>query len=278
MTVVRAVSKIASIFMTPPTARFWPGADIPRSSRTPGANLSEVQLSEELGASRTPVREAIRRLAREGLVDFVPGEVARVAAISLAGVRALFEFRMLLEPRAAESVATAGAADERLLVPFRELLERLEAFDESFRALRPAAQARSYQEFYEDLRGRPIAISHAGAQVAARTVFQPDTWPLQVTAHHPTGARKAGPLVAQDIVGPLCFAGDLIARARPLPALAAGDVVAILDTGAYCFSAPYRFNTLPEPAVYGVRPGPRGDVRFELLRPAQTIDDLLTGS
>ncbi|WP_037678928.1 hypothetical protein [Streptomyces griseus] len=73
-------------------------------------------------------------------------------------------------------------------------------------------------------------------------------------------------------------AGDLIARARPLPALAAGDVVAILDTGAYCFSAPYHFNTLPEPAVYGVRTGPRGDVRFELLRPAQTIDDLLTRS
>ncbi|MET7736719.1 hypothetical protein ABZT02_36065 [Streptomyces sp. NPDC005402] len=70
------------------------------------------------------MREAVRRLAREGLVDFVPGEVARVAAISLGGVRALFEFRMLLEPR---------AAHERLLVPFRELLKQLQAFDESFR-------------------------------------------------------------------------------------------------------------------------------------------------
>ncbi|MET7736720.1 hypothetical protein ABZT02_36070 [Streptomyces sp. NPDC005402] len=77
--------------------------------------------------------------------------------------------------------------------------------------------------------------------------------------------------MAQDI------AGDLIARARPLPALAADDVMAILDIGAYCFS-PYHFNTLPEPAVHGVRTGPRGDVRFELLRPAQTIDDLLTRS
>ncbi|WP_307040248.1 hypothetical protein [Streptomyces achromogenes] len=42
--------------------------------------------------------------------------------------------------------------------------------------------------------------------------------------------------MAQDSAGPLCFAGDLIARARPLPALAAGDVMAILDIGAYCFS------------------------------------------
>ncbi|MEU1513292.1 GntR family transcriptional regulator [Streptomyces sp. NPDC005811] len=122
--------------------------DIESLRLRPGAKLSEVQLGEELNASRTPVREAIRRLAREGLVDFVPGEVARVAPISLGGVRALFEFRMLLEPRAAASVAAAGSADERVLVPFRGLLDRLEAFDESFRALDSAAQTGSYQEFY----------------------------------------------------------------------------------------------------------------------------------
>lgn len=134
----------------------------------------------------------------------------------------------------------------------------------------------AYVEYAKTSGGRPIAITHAGAQVATRTVFQPDSWPLRVTAHHPTGARKTGPLVAQDIAGPLCFAGDVIARARRLPALVPGDVVTILDTGAYCFSAPYHFNTLPEPAVYGVRTGPRGDVRFELLRSVQTIDDILT--
>ncbi|MEV3971305.1 diaminopimelate decarboxylase [Streptomyces sp. NPDC050698] len=134
----------------------------------------------------------------------------------------------------------------------------------------------AFVEYTKTSGQRPIAITHAGAQVATRTVFQPDSWPLRVTAHHPTGARKTGSPVAQDIAGPLCFAGDLIARARPLPALVPGDVVALLDTGAYCFSAPYHFNTLPEPAVYGVRTGPRGDVRFELLRSAQTIDELIT--
>ncbi|MCF1594820.1 GntR family transcriptional regulator [Streptomyces muensis] len=123
--------------------------DIESLRLRPGAKLSEVQVGEELGASRTPVREAIRRLARDGLVDFVPGEVARVAPISLGGVRALFEFRMLLEPRAAASVATAGAADERVLVPFRDLLKRLEEFDESFGALDAGAQVRSYTKFYD---------------------------------------------------------------------------------------------------------------------------------
>ncbi|MFI0820060.1 GntR family transcriptional regulator [Streptomyces sp. NPDC021098] len=132
--------------------------DIESLRLRPGAKLSEIQLGEELGASRTPVREAIRRLAQEGLVDFVPGEVARVAAISLGGVRALFEFRMLLEPRAVTAVATAGASDERVLGPFRELLERLEEFDASFRTLDTAAQARSYQEFYDLTEGFDQAV------------------------------------------------------------------------------------------------------------------------
>ncbi|MCD9874851.1 GntR family transcriptional regulator [Streptomyces guryensis] len=132
--------------------------DIESLRLRPGAKLSEVQLGEELGASRTPVREAIRRLARDGLVDFVPGEVARVAPISLGGVHALFEFRMLLEPQAAASVATAGAADERVLVPFHDLLKRLEEFDESFRALDAAAQVRSYTKFYEVTEGFDQAV------------------------------------------------------------------------------------------------------------------------
>ncbi|NUP20182.1 MAG: GntR family transcriptional regulator [Streptomyces sp.] len=132
--------------------------DIESLRLRPGAKLSEVQLGEELGASRTPVREAIRRLARDGLVDVVPGEIARVAAISLGGVRALFEFRMLLEPEAVASVARAGAVDERVAVPFRELLERLGEFDDSFRALDAADRTRSYQDFYEIAEGFDQAV------------------------------------------------------------------------------------------------------------------------
>src|SRR5581483_9682821 len=80
---------------------------------------------------------------------------------------------------------------------------------------------------------------------------------------HPTGATKTGPLTAQDIAGPLCFAGDMIARARPLPELAPGDIVAVLDTGAYCFSAPYHFNGMLEPAVYGARTAADGSIGFQ---------------
>ncbi|MGW2613436.1 diaminopimelate decarboxylase [Streptomyces sp. NPDC001500] len=123
--------------------------------------------------------------------------------------------------------------------------------------------------------GRPVAITHAGAQVAARTVFMPSAWPLRITAHGPDGSRKAGEPVPQDIAGPCCFAGDLLARARPLPLLAPGDIVCLLDTGAYYSSTPFHYNSLPDPAVHGVRVGPRGDVAFEPLRPAETLEDVL---
>ncbi|MET7519660.1 GntR family transcriptional regulator [Streptomyces sp. NPDC005480] len=122
--------------------------DIESLRLKPGAKLSEIQLGEELGASRTPVREAIRRLSREGLVDFVPGEVARVAPISLGGVRSLFEFRMMLEPEAAGQVAARAQVHERVREPFQELLMQLDTFEESFRAKDTAQQGRSFQDFY----------------------------------------------------------------------------------------------------------------------------------
>jgi diaminopimelate decarboxylase len=136
----------------------------------------------------------------------------------------------------------------------------------------------AYVEYTKTAGGHPIAITHAGAHVATRTVFQPDSWPLRVTAHHPTGATKTGPLTPQDIAGPLCFAGDMIARARSLPELAPGDIVAVLDTGAYCFSAPYHFNGMLEPAVYGARTAADGSIAFQLLRSAETVDHLLSRS
>ncbi|RNL84365.1 GntR family transcriptional regulator [Halostreptopolyspora alba] len=110
----------------------------------PGTRLSEVVAAERIGASRTPVREAIRRLAREGLVRSAPGEVARVAPISLGGVRALFEFRMILEPAAARMVAREGRSRPELLRPFHDLLAEFEAV----RDLVARGSQPSREEFY----------------------------------------------------------------------------------------------------------------------------------
>jgi DNA-binding GntR family transcriptional regulator len=77
-----------------------------------GARLHQENLSAELGVSRTPVREAITRLAAEGLVELLPNRGARVAAVTLADIRAAYEARLGVEPLAARLAAErrAGAA------------------------------------------------------------------------------------------------------------------------------------------------------------------------
>ncbi|WP_431677373.1 diaminopimelate decarboxylase [Kitasatospora sp. KL5] len=133
----------------------------------------------------------------------------------------------------------------------------------------------AYVEYTKNSGGRPIALTFAGVQVATRTVFAPDSWPLRISAHDATGTEKHGGPVVQDIAGPACFAGDLVAEARPLPLLEPGDIVALLDTGAYYTSTPFGYNSLLEPAVHGATVAADGTVRFSLLRRAQTVEDLL---
>jgi DNA-binding GntR family transcriptional regulator len=77
----------------------------------PGAPLSELSLVERTGASRTPVREALRRLAAEGLVDLTPRLGARVSRVSAQNVRDLFEFRQLLEPAAIRQATERAVND-----------------------------------------------------------------------------------------------------------------------------------------------------------------------
>jgi DNA-binding GntR family transcriptional regulator len=57
----------------------------------PGANLQESELVQQLGFSRTPVREALIRLGAEGLVEVLPNRSARVSAIDLSRVNEFFE-------------------------------------------------------------------------------------------------------------------------------------------------------------------------------------------
>ncbi|MFF3325447.1 diaminopimelate decarboxylase [Streptomyces sp. NPDC002889] len=133
-------------------------------------------------------------------------------------------------------------------------------------------------EYAKSAGSRPIAVTHAGVQVATRTVYDPASWPLRIAAYDGEGEPKPGPAVAQDIAGPACFAGDLIAVGRALPLLEQGDVIAALDTGAYYFSSHYGYNSLPRPAVHGFTAGPDGEVRFTTVRAAQTLDQIVTES
>ncbi|MFD7262023.1 diaminopimelate decarboxylase [Streptomyces sp. NPDC059874] len=130
-------------------------------------------------------------------------------------------------------------------------------------------------EYTKTSGGRAIALTHAGVQLATRTAYAPASWPVRILPYDAKGTPKTGAPVAQDIAGPACFAGDLLAAGRSLPALAAGDVIGVPDTGAYFFTAHYGYNSLPRPAVHGFALTPSGEVRFTLVRPAQGLAEIV---
>lgn len=130
-------------------------------------------------------------------------------------------------------------------------------------------------EYVKSVGGRRIAVTHAGAQIAARTVFDPEAWPLRVAAYDARGLPKTGDPVRQDVAGPCCFAGDLVAQNRALPPLEPGDLAALLDTGAYYASTPFGYNSLPRPGVYGFSTGADGTPGFTTIRSPQTTESLI---
>ena len=92
----------------------------------PRERLMEIQLAEELGVSRTPVREALRKLELEGFIVMVPRKGAYVADLSIKDIADVFEIRIALEGLAA-ALAAERITDEELEAMERHLVEKAEA-------------------------------------------------------------------------------------------------------------------------------------------------------
>jgi len=92
----------------------------------PGAPVREVDVAKRLGVGRTPVREALQRLAMNYLVELLPGRGAFVTPISLPDLVKITEIRVNLEGFAAASAAVrASAAERETLRGLREQIMRL---------------------------------------------------------------------------------------------------------------------------------------------------------
>jgi len=91
-------------------------------ARAPDTRLVQEQLAEGLGVSRTPVREALGRLALEGLVAWIPGTGYLVSALSDESVQDVYEVRGSLEPLAVR--LAAGRHTHAQLARLRDLLEQ----------------------------------------------------------------------------------------------------------------------------------------------------------
>jgi diaminopimelate decarboxylase len=210
---------------------------------------SQIQTAEPFGAALEGVAELIRELAGDGIkIKFVDAggglgidyrqpfdPAAEMGKYAAAVGRALtgLEVRLLLEP-GRFLIAQAGALLAKVLYVKRNGAKTFVITDAGMNDLiRPAL----YQAYHE-------------------------VWPLNRDS-------LAKPTVV-DLVGPVCETGDFFARDRSMPELREGDLVAILDTGAYGMSLSSNYNSRPRPAEVLVE-----GKRSRLIRRRETIRDLV---
>lgn len=91
-------------------------AEILEGKRKPGDWLRQEQLARELDVSQTPVREALKQLVADGLLEHVPYRGIQVVRFSVEDVEDLYESRSVLEAMAARHAATAITAEELKLL------------------------------------------------------------------------------------------------------------------------------------------------------------------
>ena len=211
---------------------------------------SQIQTAEPFGAALAGVAELIRELAGDGIqikfvdaggglgIDYHGGgvspadKVENYAAAVECALRGL-EVCLLVEP-GRFLIAQAGALLARVLYVKRNGSKTFVITDAGMNDLiRPAL----YQAYHEILPVIPNPLAKSG-------------------------------LV--DLVGPVCESGDFFARDRTMPEVKEGDLVAILDAGAYGMSLSSNYNSRPRPAEVLVE-----GTRVRLIRRRETIRDLV---
>lgn len=213
---------------------------------------SQIRSTDPFGAAADRVAQLIHDLRADGLpinsVDvggglgieyhsdhsFNPEEkIRQYATAMLKALRPIENLQLLLEP-GRFIVAQAGALVTRVL--------------------------------YVKKNGKKtFAVTDAGMNDLIR--------PALYQAHHdivPVVRRKGARRKTVDVVGPVCETGDFFARDRELPELKPGDLIAILDAGAYGLSLSSNYNSRPRPAEVLVE-----GKRARLIRRRETMDDLL---
>ena len=121
-----------------------------------------------------------------------------------------------------------------------------------------------------------MAVIHLGADFLLRPVYRSSDWKHEFLVLDHQGEIKTAPTRTTTIAGPLCFAGDMIARQIDLPEVVAGDWIAIRDCGAYTLSMWSRHCSRGIPAVVGYdseadQPADTG----RLLRRGESPEDIV---
>lgn len=116
-----------------------------------GMRLAEEHIAAQVGASRSPVRDALRHLADEGLVDLIPNRGAVVARWDAGEVETIFEIRALLESYAASRAASRISVAE--VAKLEELCDAAETLMNEWAPRHAAQIADINQEFHRVILG-----------------------------------------------------------------------------------------------------------------------------
>jgi diaminopimelate decarboxylase len=210
---------------------------------------SQIRSADPFGAAMERVAKLLRQLRREGIelqavdaggglgidyhaANFDAAAQVRKYAAALQSALGGFEGRLLIEP-GRFIVAQAGALLTRVLQVKRNGKKTFVITDAAMNDLiRPAL----YQAYHEIV---------------------------------PVAPREGKPRIV-DVVGPICESGDFFAHDRKLPLVEPGDLIAILDAGAYGMAQSSNYNTRLRPAEVLVE-----GVKARLIRRRETMADLL---
>ncbi|MBV8940896.1 MAG: GntR family transcriptional regulator [Solirubrobacterales bacterium] len=187
-----------------------------------GARVHQEGLAEELGVSRTPVREALRRLAAEGLVQMRTNRGAKVLDIDRGGMRAAYEARLVIEPGAARLAAkhSNSEAQERMaaaLAAQRQALRSVARSFEANRAFHLALVAASGNEFLVRF-AEQLWVARIGAAIYERQLKVQERLLLDISEHEQiltavrTGdGRRAESLTRSHLVEAMRLSTDILA-------------------------------------------------------------------
>jgi DNA-binding GntR family transcriptional regulator len=177
----------------------------------PGEWMRQERLAQELGVSQMPVREALKELASEGLIEHVPYRGARVVNMSLQDVEDIYTLRAFLESRAAGYAAGEITTEE--LVELKQLHAEIEKYSAPEDVLKYRELNRRFHELIFTASHRAYLIRTLSSLWAA--------FPTMLMGNYPRTASQ--PLMGRDSV-------DMLEHAAILDALERRDVTAAQKT------------------------------------------------
>jgi diaminopimelate decarboxylase len=223
--------------------------------------LRVAGVSVHIGSQITDVRpfaEAMTRVA--ALVRQLRRDGHRIEYVDAGGGLGI-SYEAASPANLAQPLSQYAAA---LLTPLRGL--KVHLLLEPGRSIVGPAGALLTQVLYKKTNG---AKTFLVVDAAMNDLIRPSLY----QAHHEIvflNAQPAAPQQTVDVVGPICETGDFFARDRSLPKAKEGDLLAILDVGAYGMSLASNYNTRPRAAEVLVE-----GARARLIRRRETISDLL---